>query len=113
MRQGVLERGDFLVMDNASVHTGTTLGFRLVDLFRQYGVTIVALPTYSPELNPCELVFARMKHFIRSVDALHFDPDSRREMVVPFTQIIEESLARISIDEISRMYERCRHPKYM
>lgn len=113
MQGGALREGDFLVMDNAAVHTGTTLGMDLTDLFKEFGVTPVTLPTYSPELNPCELVFARMKSWIRSVNALHTDERTNREVVVPFDQIIRESLSQIDYDELVRMYKHCERPEYM
>lgn len=113
MENGTLKFGDFLVLDNASVHTGSTLSGALFQLAEQYGVTLVGLPTYSPELNPCELVFARLKASIRSYDALHFEPDSYREVAIPFNQVIVEGLANVTIEELMRMYEHCQNPKYM
>jgi transposase len=112
MRIGALRRGDYLVMDNASVHTGSTLGWQLQDLFEQYGVIQVALPTYSPELNPCELVFANMKRFIRSTDSQQIDSATQREIIIPFAEIIKESLDKISYTALENMYAHCRVPDH-
>lgn len=106
----VLIPGDFLVMDNAAVHTGTTLETEIYDYLTNAGITPVALPTYSPELNPCELVFARVKYYIKSFDAIQRD-EQGREVVKPFEQLLGESLASISSQELLSMYQHCRYPK--
>ncbi len=62
---GFLVRGDFLVMDNAPVHTNAEVLSIVIELLASVGVTLYLLPTYSPELNPCEFVFAYIKKMIR------------------------------------------------
>ena len=52
----------FLVMDNAPVHMGP----RVRDALHRIGVEPVYLPPYSPELNPCEMVFSQVKRGLRS-----------------------------------------------
>ena len=47
----------YLVMDNASIHKGPAVTAALAAL----NVEPVFLPPYSPELNPCELVFSMVK----------------------------------------------------
>ena len=44
--------------DNAAVHTAANIQDFLLRVVEEWGVEIKFLPTYSPELNPCELVFA-------------------------------------------------------
>lgn len=66
-----LARGDVLIMDNLPVHK--TAGVR--NALEAAGVTLLFLPAYSPDLNPIEMVFAKMKALlrkaaIRTVDAL-------------------------------------------
>lgn len=113
MMDGSLKRGNYLVFDNATVHSGTTLGGDLERIFELYGVIPVAMPTYSPELNPCELIFASIKRHIRSYDALRFDPANGRQLVVPFTQLLQEALGKISFNQVENMYRHCRHPTHM
>ena len=58
--------GDILVLDNASIHRGKdSIGIlkRILDIFQ---ISIWYLPTYSPELNPCELVFGYVKNRLRT-----------------------------------------------
>ena len=66
-----LARGDVLIMDNLPVHKAA--GVR--NALEAAGVTLLFLPAYSPDLNPIEMVFAKMKALprkaaIRTVDAL-------------------------------------------
>jgi len=56
-----LVEGDVLVVDNATVHGAASIGHRLDVLLEEAGVRLLFLPKYSPELNPCELVFSQMK----------------------------------------------------
>jgi len=63
---GKLPQGHVLVLDNASVHTSDDIQEALDELEEEYGVTFYYLPPYSPELNPSELVFAKIKNTLRS-----------------------------------------------
>ena len=45
------------VMDNCSIHHADSVK----ELFRQVGVLLIFLPPYSPDLNPIELAFAKVK----------------------------------------------------
>ena len=54
---GVLVGGDILVLDNAAIHVSgenDDIGEYLWDRFR---ILVLTLPTYSPELNPIELIW--------------------------------------------------------
>jgi len=50
-----------LIMDNASFHKGG----KLRGIARRYGIRLLYLPAYSPDLNPIERCWARLKHQIR------------------------------------------------
>jgi transposase len=50
-----------LVIDNASFHRSD----RVEELCAEAGVILVYLPPYSPDLNPIEEFFAKLKAFIR------------------------------------------------
>jgi len=63
--KGHLVEGDVLVIDNCAVHAGEDSSNALFSLLEVAGVKLVFLPTYSPELNPCELVFAEVKNYLR------------------------------------------------
>ena len=60
-----LVSGDILIVDNASIHYGADIRDALDALLGFCNIELIFLPTYSPELNPVELVFARLKHYIR------------------------------------------------
>lgn len=57
-----LEPGDIVVMDNLSAHKVT--GVR--QAIEQAGARILYLPPYSPDFNPIELVFSKLKWLLRS-----------------------------------------------
>ena len=66
-----LRAGDIVVMDNLPVHKAS--GVRAA--IEAAGATLLYLPPYSPDLNPIEMVFAKLKSqlraaAIRTVDAL-------------------------------------------
>ena len=62
---GTLTTGDYLIVDNASVHGGMDSIDLLLDFLEEHGVSLVYLPAYSPELNPCENVFCMLKTHLR------------------------------------------------
>jgi transposase len=57
-----LQPGDIVVMDNLSAHK--VAGVR--QAIEQVGARLVYLPPYSPDLNPIELVFSKLKWLLRS-----------------------------------------------
>jgi len=62
---GALTEGDKLIVDNCSVHCSEETLELLVLFLQGVGVDYVLLPAYSPEFNPCELVFAQTKRYLR------------------------------------------------
>jgi transposase len=58
-----LQPGDLVVLDNLSSHKGAKV--RALVEARQ--ATVLFLPPYSPDLNPIEMVFAKIKHLLRSL----------------------------------------------
>jgi transposase len=56
-----LKEGDIVVLDNLGSHRGA--GVRL--MIRAVGARVFFLPPYSPDLNPIEQVFAKLKHRMR------------------------------------------------
>ena len=60
-----LRPGDVLIMDNLSPHKSElTLG-----LIAQAGVQVLFLPPYSPDLNPIEKMWSKVKQHLRSAEA--------------------------------------------
>eukprot|EP00611_Tribonema_gayanum_P025741 TRINITY_DN5953_c0_g1_i1.p2 TRINITY_DN5953_c0_g1~~TRINITY_DN5953_c0_g1_i1.p2 ORF type:complete len:166 (-),score=21.96 TRINITY_DN5953_c0_g1_i1:86-583(-) len=64
METDALRPGDTVVLDNAATHCGDT-EVMLRYMLRMFNVDLVYLPPYSPELNPIELAFAKVKYMLR------------------------------------------------
>ena len=60
-----LRPGDIVVMDNLGSHKGKIVR----QLIRSAGAKLFFLPKYSPDLNPIEQVFAKLKHLLRKAAA--------------------------------------------
>jgi transposase len=60
-----LKRGDIVFMDNVSVHK--VAGVR--EAIEGRGAILVYLPAYSPDFNPIEQVFAKLKAILRKIAA--------------------------------------------
>lgn len=58
-----LRRGDVVVMDNLNIHKMLVVRSAI----EAAGATPVYLPTYSPELNPIELLWAHLKRDLRTL----------------------------------------------
>jgi transposase len=58
----VLAEGDIVVLDNLGSHKGKPARAAI----RAKGAHLLFLPPYSPDLNPIEQVFAKLKHLMRS-----------------------------------------------
>ena len=56
-----LQSGDIVVLDNLGSHKGTAVRKAI----RGAGAKIFFLPPYSPDLNPIEQVFAKLKGLLR------------------------------------------------
>jgi len=61
-----LVAGDVLVLDNAAIQYSDEIRAPLDALLQLTGVRLLFMPTYSPELSPCELVFAQIKRHVRT-----------------------------------------------
>ena len=60
-----LRRGDLVIMDNLSPHKNDATRA----LIEQTGATVAFLPAYSPDLNPIEKMWSKVKQFLRSAEA--------------------------------------------
>jgi transposase len=56
-----LEAGDIVVMDNLPAHKVSGVS----EAIRDVGASIMYLPAYSPDLNPIEQAFAKLKALLR------------------------------------------------
>jgi len=60
-----LKSGDVVVMDNLSPHKNS----ETVGLIEQRGARVLFLPPYSPDLNPIEKMWSKVKECLRSAKA--------------------------------------------
>ena len=60
-----LRPGDLVIMDNLGSHKGKAVRRAI----RSAGAKLFFLPKYSPDLNPIEQVFAKLKHLLRNAAA--------------------------------------------
>jgi transposase len=64
-----LRPGDIVIMDNLGSHKGQAVRRHI----RSAGAKLIFLPKYSPDLNPIEQVFAKLKHLLRKAAARTVD----------------------------------------
>jgi transposase len=64
-----LQPGDWVVADNLAVHKQPAVRASI----ERAGATLHLLPPYSPDLNPIEQAFAKLKAFLRAARPRTFD----------------------------------------
>jgi len=60
-----LRPGDVLVMDNLSSHKDR----QALGMLKEAGVIVRFLPAYSPDYNPIELMWSKVKSILRKIEA--------------------------------------------
>src|SRR3712207_209850 len=60
-----LKEGQVVVMDNLSAHKAE----RIRELIEEWGCELLYLPPYSPDLNPIEEAFSKIKSRLRKAEA--------------------------------------------
>ncbi len=60
-----LGENTIIIMDNYSVHRNV----EVIKLIENTNAKVVFLPPYSPELNPVELVWSKLKQYLKSKNA--------------------------------------------
>lgn len=64
-----LKPGDVVIMDNLAAHKSTPIR----DAIEAVGARLLFLPPYSPDLNPIENAFAKLKAMLRKAAARSID----------------------------------------
>ena len=82
-----LKVGDIVIMDNLSVHK--VAGVR--QAIEEKGASVLYLPPYSPDLNPIEMLWSKIKAFLRKRKA--------RETAL-LANAISEAYAAVSCEDI-------------
>lgn len=86
-----LHQGDVVVMDNLGSHKGKAIR----NAIRAAGARLLFLPKYSPDLNPIEQLFAKLKHWLRK--AAKRTPDT-------ICEAIAQTLATLTPKECSNYF---------
>jgi transposase len=89
-----LRPGDLVVLDNLSPHKGAG-ALRLIE---QAGATVCFLPPYSPDMNPIEMMWSKVKTCLRSEKA-------RSEEAL--TAAIARSLGQVTAADARNWFAAC------
>jgi len=76
--------GDIVVMDNLPAHKGSTIQ----DAIMERGARVEFLPPYSPDFNPIELCWSKIKTILRTAKARTLD-ELMEALKVAFSSITE------------------------
>ena len=91
-----LRRGDIVIMDNLSSHKRTSVR----ELIEAVGATLVFLPPYSPDFNPIEKAFARLKAMLRKAG---------ERTVAGLWDLIGKLVDIFQPDECANYFSSCRY----
>ena len=89
-----LRAGQVVVIDNLSAHKGG----RVRELIEERSCELIYLPPYSPDFNPIEEAFSKIKRFLREVRA------RTREALV---EAIGRALDAVSARDAEGFFEHC------
>jgi transposase len=89
-----LRRGDLVVLDNLSSHKSSSASAAV----EAVGAKLVYLPPYSPDLNPIENLFSKIKQLIRG-----FRPATWRQII----QATKQALLSITHEDIENAFFHC------
>lgn len=89
-----LRQGDIVVMDRLSSHTNPAV----LEVLRKMGVEVRLLPAYSPDYNPIEKAWSKMKEAIRRLQ-----PRTTTEL----TEAVGTALRTITTEDIQGWFEHC------
>jgi transposase len=89
-----LKRGQVVVMDNLSAHKGE----RVRELIEAKGCELIYLPPYSPDFNPIEQAFSKLKSYLREACAR-----SQKRLM----EVIGQALSTITASDAEGFFEHC------
>ena len=94
-----LKPGDIVVLDNLSAHKNQVTR----DLIESVGAQLWFLPPYSPDLNPIEKMWSKIKSILRTLKA-------RTEKAL--INAIAKALEAVTISDVNGWFESCGY-RYM
>jgi transposase len=89
-----LTEGQVVVMDNLGAHQPK----RIRELIEERGAELVFLPSYSPDLNPIEQAFSKIKNILRKFGARTHEA---------LLEAMEEALSKVSADDAAEWFNHC------
>jgi transposase len=89
-----LRPGQVVVMDNLSAHKGD----RVKELIEEQGCELIYLPPYSPDFNPIEEAFAKIKGIVRKAEA------RTREALV---EAIGRGISLLTAEDARGFFDHC------
>jgi len=97
-----LKPGDIVIMDNLGSHKGKAVRRAI----REAGAKLLLLPKYSPDLNPIEQFFSKLKHWLRK---------AARRTLDTVCEAIGRTLDAITPSECSNYFENAGYaqPKFI
>ena len=87
-----LSPGDVVILDNVGFHKSE----RAKQLVKAKGAWLLFLPPYSPDLNPIEMAFAKLKALLRKRAARTFDA---------IAQALGDIVALFSVEECRNFFK--------
>lgn len=78
-----VNRNSVVILDNASIHHSSGI----VQSIEQTGALVQFLPPYSPDFNPIEETFSKVKAVMRANEQLEFDTDAEVAVLSAFNTV--------------------------
>ena len=100
INEGIVRRGDILVLDNCTIHIKADNDCLQDVLLMEHGVLMLTLPPYYPELNPTELVFRCLVTRMRSLRC-------RSSYNLEFLDSVRNVLDSISFRAVACWFDEC------
>jgi transposase len=89
-----LREGQVVVMDNLGAHRPK----RIRELIEESGAELVFVPSYSPDLNPIEQAFSKIKNILRKLGARTHEA---------LLEAMEEALSKVSPADAAGWFGHC------
>ena len=89
-----LRGGQVVVMDNLSAHKGE----RIRELIEERGCELIYLPSYSPDFNPIEEAFSKIKGLLRKAQAR-----TREDLL----EALGKTISAVTVQDIQGFLEHC------
>ncbi len=89
-----LRKGDIVILDNLSSHKVSGVK----ELISSTGATVEYLPQYSPDFNPIEMMWSKIKNYLRKVSKVKID-----ELI----DAAGDGLRRVTQNDAVNWYKHC------